>query len=145
MSARRSFLALEGLAATGVDSEWLATVLPRVDPQTVRVTEAPRWFMKLWAQGIVAVALPWGIYFTPAMMDRYQSGAEPERLGQLLVHELTHIEQVKRDGTVRHGLVYLYDYVRGRLARKGHWGAYSSIRAEVEARNVARLVMAGPR
>lgn len=100
--------------------------------------------MRLWATGIVAVAMPWGIYFAPAMMDRFESGAEPLRNGRLLVHELTHMEQVKRDGTLRHGAAYLYDYLRGRLARRGHWNAYTSIRAEVEARNVARLVMAGP-
>ena len=144
MSSRRSFIAHDGLAATGVDQEWLATVLPRVDPRNVRISEAPRWFMRFWAKGIVAVAMPWGIYLSPAMMDRFESASEPHRIGQLLVHELTHIEQVKRSGAIRHGLVYVLDYLRGRFARKGHWGAYTSIRAEIEARNVARLVMAGP-
>lgn len=145
MSDLRSFIARDGLAVTGVDQEWLARVLPRIDTGHIRIREAPGWFMRLWATGIVAVAMPWGVYFTPAMMDRYESGAEPERLGRLLVHELAHMEQVERSGVLRHGLTYLYDYLQGRLARKTHWEAYLGVRQEVEARNVANLVMAGPR
>ncbi len=145
MSDLRSFVAKEGLAVTGVDEQWLARVLPRIDPARIVVREAPGWFMRFWAKGIVAVALPWGIYLAPAMMDRYESGAEPLRLGQLLVHELTHIEQVKRKGVVVHGVTYVWDYLKGRLARKGHWESYRSVRHEVEARGVAKLVMAGPR
>lgn len=140
----RSFVAEEGLAATGVDQEWLARVLPRVDTGRIFIREAPRWFMRFWSTGIVAVAMPWGIYFAPAMMDRYESGAEPARLGRLLVHELTHMEQVKRTGLVRHAVTYVFDYVKGRLARKSHWEAYVAIRHEVEARSVAKLVAAGP-
>ena len=138
------FLAKDGLAATGVDQEWLARMLPRIDTGTIKVREAPRWFMRLWARGIVAVATPWGIFFTPAMMDRYQSGAEPWRLGRLLVHELTHMEQLARLGVLRHSVQYAYDYLKGRVGRRGHWDAYRAIRLEVEARSVAKLVMAGP-
>lgn len=145
MSSLRSFVAKDGLAVTGVDQDWLAQVLPRIDTNRIWVREAAGWFIRFWAKGIVAVALPWGIYFTPAMMDRYESGAEPHRLGQLLVHELTHIEQVKRSGVIRHGFTYLFDYAKGRIARKGHWNSYRAIRHEVEARSVAKLVMAGPR
>ncbi|MCP3974933.1 MAG: hypothetical protein GY720_10615, partial [bacterium] len=95
---KRSMVASDGLAATGVDPEWLTSVLPRVDPSQIQVREAPRWFWVLWAKGIVAVAMPWGIYMTPAMMDRYETASDPKRLGQLLVHELTHIEQYRRLG-----------------------------------------------
>lgn len=130
----------------GVDQDWLAGVLPRVDPSQVVVREAPRWFRALWAKGIVAVAMPWAIYMTPAMMDRYEAAAEPRRLGQLLVHELTHIEQLRRLGRTRHVVQYTGDYLKGRLQRRGHWEAYHSIRLEVEARQVAELVAEdGPR
>lgn len=111
----------------------------------VTVREAPAWFRALWAKGIVAVAMPWAVYFTPAMMDRYESGAEPHRVGRLLVHELAHIEQVRRLGIVRHAFQYIGDYVRGRLRRRGHWESYRGIRLEVEARGVAALVTEGPR
>lgn len=140
----RSFTAAEGLAATGVDREWLARVLPRVDPVQIPVRVAPRWFRALWAQGIVAVAMPWAVYLSPAMMDRYEAAAEPRRLGRLLVHELAHIEQFRRLGPIRHVGQYVFDYVRGRLQRKGHWAAYTSVRLEIEARGVAALVMEGP-
>lgn len=145
MSTLRSFAASDGLATTGVDQEWLSRVLSRIDPARIEIKEAPSWFMRMWATGIVAVALPWGIYFTPAMMDRYETGAEPGRVGQLLVHELTHMEQLERLGVVRHAVQYVWDYLRGRMARKGHWDSYRAIRLEVEARNVAKLVAAGPR
>jgi len=145
VSDLRTFVARDGLAVTGVDQEWLARVLPRIDVGRIQVREAPGWFMRFWAKGIVAVAMPWGIYFTPAMMDRYESGAEPLRLAQLLVHELTHIEQVKRSGVLRHSATYVLDYLKGRVARRGHWDSYRAIRHEIEARSVAKLVMAGPR
>ncbi len=139
-------IASDGLAATGVDQEWLAGVLPRVDPSQVVVREAPRWFRALWAKGIVAVAMPWAIYMTPVMMDRYEAAADPRRLGQLLVHELTHIEQLRRLGRTRHVAQYTGDYIKGRLKRQGHWEAYRSIRLETEARQVAELVAEdGPR
>lgn len=137
--------ASDGLVANGVDLEWLAGALPRVDPSRVVVKEAPRWFRALWAEGIVAVAMPWAIYMTPTMLDRYELGAEPERLGRLLVHELTHIEQYRRLGGWRHVLQYSSDYIRGRAKRLGHWEAYRSVRLEVEARQVAELVAEGPR
>lgn len=133
-------VASDGLAATGVDPEWLAGVLPRVDPSQVLVREAPRWFRATWAKGIVAVAMPWGIYMTPAMMDRYETASDPKRLGRLLVHELTHIEQYRRLGGFRHVAQYCADYVKGRFRRVGHWEAYRSIRLEIEAREVAALV-----
>jgi len=141
---KRSFTAAEGLAATGVDRDWLGRVLTRVDPSEVPVREAPRWFRALWARGIVGVAMPWAVYMTPAMMDRYEAAAEPRRLGRLLVHELAHIEQFRRLGAIRHIGRYVFDYVRGRLQRKGHWVAYKSVRLEIEARGVAALVMEGP-
>lgn len=141
---KRSFSAADGLAATGVDREWLSRVLTRVDPSQVPVREAPRWFRTLWARGIVAVAMPWAVYVTPAMMDRYEAGAEARSLGRLLVHELAHIEQFRRLGAVRHITQYAFDYLRGRLRGKGHWGAYTSVRLEIEARAVAALVMQGP-
>ena len=141
----RTFLASDGLAKSGVDLFWLAEMLPRVDPNRIEIREAPRWFRALWAKGIVAVAMPWAIYFTPAMMDRYTEGFELPQLAQLLVHELTHIEQLRRMGVLRHVAQYLSDYMRGRLRRVGHWDAYRAVRLEVEARAVAQLTLGGPR
>ena len=141
----RRFLASDGLAKSGVDPVWLAEMLPRVDPTSLEIREARRWFRAMWARGIVAVAMPWAIYFTPQMVDRYENGSELPQLAQLLVHELTHIEQLRRLGVLRHVGQYTADYVRGRLQRVGHWDAYRAIRLEVEARAVAQLTQGDPR
>jgi len=140
----RMFTASDGLRAAGVDVGWLAEMLPRTDPHRVIVRQASWWFRALWGRGIVAVAMPWGIYFAPPMMDRYERRNELPRLGRLLVHELTHIEQLRREGVVRHTAQYLADYVRGRVRRLSHWESYRSIRFEVEARAVAQLTQGGP-
>ncbi len=89
--------------------------------------------------------MPWAVYLTPPMMDRYEAATDSSALGRLLVHELVHIEQFRRLGAVRHVAQYAFDYLRGRLQRKGHWAAYSAVRLEIEARGVAAFVMEGPR
>ena len=138
----RTFRASDGLVASGVDLAWVADRLPRVDPAAITVREAPRWFRALWAEGIAAVTMPWAIYFTPAMMDRHLAGAEPYRVGKLLVHELAHVEQLKRLGVIRHVVQYVSDYGRGRFRRLGHWEAYRQVRLEVEARGIADQAVA---
>lgn len=131
------------LRSTGIDPESLRQFMPRVDPTTVKVRVAPLWFRRLWAKGIAAVALPTGVYVQPAVMDRFRAGAEPERSGRLLAHELMHIEQWRRLGAFRHITQYLGDYVKGRWRRLGHWEAYRAIRLEVEARDVASSIPYG--
>jgi hypothetical protein len=134
------------LRSTGVDPDGLRKVLPHVDPAAVRVKVASPLFRRFWAKGIAAVSLPFGVYVQPAVMDRLRIGAEPERSGRLLVHELVHIDQWRRLGPIRHIAQYLGDYLRGRWHRKGHWESYLAIRLEVEAREIAALVAErGPR
>lgn len=128
------------LRSTGIDPDSLREFMPRVDPATVKVKVAPGWFRRLWARGIAAVALPTGIYVQPAVMDRFRAGAEPERSGRLIAHELMHIEQWRRLGAFRHVTQYLGDYLKGRRQRLGHWEAYRAIRLEVEAREVAAAI-----
>lgn len=130
------------LLASGIDPERLHELMPRVDPDGVRVRVASPWFRRVWAKGIAAVALPNGIFVQPSIMDRFRSGAEPERSGRLIVHELMHIEQWRRLGARRHLSQYIGDYVRGRRRRLGHWEAYRAIRLEVEAREAAATVTA---
>ncbi len=134
------------LLATGFDPDVLSEAMPRVDPATVKVRVASPLFRRFWAKGIVAVALPTGIYVQPAVMERFRAGAEPERSGRLLVHELMHIEQWRRLGAIQHTTQYLGDYLKGRWRRLGHWEAYRAIRLEVEAREAAASVSpVGPR
>ncbi len=131
------------LRAAGIDPDSLAELMPRVDPATVRVRVAPSWFRRVWAKGIVAVALPNGVFVQPGVMERFRSGVEPERWGPLIVHELMHIEQWRRLGAPRHVSQYLGDYVRHRFQGYGHWESYRAIRLEVEARDAAAQVQGG--
>ena len=131
------------LRAAGIDPDSLAELMPRVDPSTVMVRVAPPWFRRFWAKGIVAVALPSGIFVQPGVMERFRAGVESERWGSLLVHELMHIEQWRRLGASRHVTQYVGDYLRQRSHRCGHWESYRAIRLEVEARDAAERIRGG--
>ena len=135
------FRASDVVTAGGVGLETLRLVLPRVDPTTVQIWVGPWWFRLFWGSKIVAVAMAWGIYVRPHVMERIAAEREPLRNAVLIVHELTHLEQWRRLGAVRHSVQYVFDYLRGILAGKGLHGAYRDIRLEVEARQTSRLVM----
>lgn len=134
---RPSLTAGDALVSAGFDVAAVRRALPHVEPYAVPVRVASPFFRFFWARGIVAVAMPWGIYVTDTVDARLRSGAESERSGSLLVHELAHLEQYARLGPMRHLAEYLGDYLRGRLRGASHWDAYRSIRLEVEAREVA--------
>jgi len=126
------FSAAEPLDAAGIDRTMLTATLPTVDPSRIPVWAAPGWFRLFWARGITAVAMPWGIYVHP---DRL---AVPlARLGPLMVHELSHIEQWRRLGPIGWLRAYLGDYLRGRRSGLEHHAAYRAIGLEVEARDIA--------
>ncbi len=135
------FRASDIVTAGGVGVDTLRLVLPRVDPATVQIWVGPWWFRVFWGRKIVAVAMAWGIYVRPHVMERFVAGREPARNATLIVHELTHLEQWRRLGAFRHSVQYVADYLRGLVAGKGLHGAYRDIRLEVEARQTARLVM----
>ena len=131
------FSAAEALDASGVDRARLLSTLPDVDPSTIPVRKASRWFRMLWAPEITAVATPWGIYVHP---DRL--AAARSTLGPLMVHELTHLQQWRRLGASRWARVYFGDYLRGRRSGLSHHVAYRAISLEVEARDVAGRITA---
>ena len=134
------FSAAEAVLAAGIDRSELAEVMPRVDPSRVPVWRAP-WPMRfLWPKGISAMALPWGIYLAPAVLER-----PFHDLGPLIVHELTHIEQWRRLGAIGWARSYLGDYVGGRRRGLGHHDAYRAVGLEVEAREAARPFGGGGR
>lgn len=49
-------------------------------------------------------------------------------------HEMVHIEQYKKYGLIGFLVIYLYQYLLGRLQGKSHFEAYEAIPFEVEAR-----------
>jgi hypothetical protein len=61
---------------------------------------------------------------------------------RLLRHELVHVRQWKRHGVLGFSGRYLASYVKWRLLRKGHHGAYLRIPLEIEAEWVARRTLA---
>ena len=122
----------EVLARADLDLERLAVALPTVDPATIAIRQASRWFRLFWAKGITAVALPWGTYAHPDRLN-----APVAEVGRLVVHELTHIDQWRRLGLIGWSRAYLGDYLRGRRAHLGHWVAYRAICGLREARDVA--------
>jgi hypothetical protein len=132
-----SLTAGDALAAAGIDIAAVRRELPAVEPFAVSIRPASPLFQRFWARSIVAVAMPWGVYVRPVVFDRIRTGAEPSRDGPLVVHELTHIEQFRRLGPLRHIAQYVGDYLGGRRRGRGHWEAYRNVRLEVEAREVA--------
>jgi hypothetical protein len=56
----------------------------------------------------------------------------------LLRHEQVHVRQWRRHGLIGFPVRYLGSYLRWRLRRKGHRGAYLRIPMEIEADWVAR-------
>ena len=127
----------EALVSSGIDPAAVRRELPTVEPYAVRIRVAPRWFRRMWASRIAAVTLPWAVYVTEPVFARLRQGAEPERMGPLVVHELTHHSQYATRGFVVALVHYAADYLRGRLNHLGHWAAYRNVRLEVEARKVA--------
>ncbi|MFQ5328989.1 MAG: hypothetical protein ACE5D4_03245 [Thermodesulfobacteriota bacterium] len=129
------FWAQQALDRAGIDRERIAVALPSVDPSTVPVNAARRWFRAVWAKRITAVAMPWGIYLAPVRFE----GSDAE-VGRLIVHELTHIDQWRRLGALGWARTYLGDYLRGRRSGLTHHEAYLGIALEREAREVAARI-----
>ena len=123
------FSAAEALLRSGIGIDRVAAELPRVDPSRVPVWRASRWFRTLWPRGISAMALPWGIYVAPSVLERPLA-----ELGPLVVHELTHIDQWRRLGPAGWARSYLGDYLAGRRRGLRHHDAYRAVGLEVEAR-----------
>ena len=129
------------LEATGIDAGLLRDVMPRVDPARVLVRVPRRAFLRTWSKGIQGVTTPWAVYFHPDVAQRLGRGEGLRRVGRLMVHELMHVEQLRRMGVVRHSTRYVADYLRGRFRGVSHWDAYLDVRLEAEARAATRLVM----
>jgi len=60
----------------------------------------------------------------------------------LIRHEAVHVRQWHRYGPLGFLVRYVGSYVKWRICRKGHWGAYRRIPFEVEADWVARRASA---
>jgi hypothetical protein len=129
--------ALDFLLAGGIDVDAVRERLPHVDAAGVRVRVASRWFTTVWGNGIDALTMPWAVYVKPPVMERFRAGGDMRGIAVLMIHELVHVEQLRRLGVLRQVTWYVADYIRGRIRRLGHWEAYRAVRFEVEARLIA--------
>lgn len=141
MGRRAVVTASHVLDAVDLDRDLVRSVLPRVEPERVDIRVGPAWFRPFWGRRIAAIALPWGIYVRPHVMDRLRAGREPQRNARLIMHELVHVEQWRRLGGLRLIGRYAADYLLGLARHRSHWEAYRGVRTEVEARAAARLVV----
>ncbi len=132
----------EVLVAAGVDLDRVREALPAVEPYAVDIRRASAWFRRLWARNIAAVTMPWCVYTTPEAFTEVRSTEVAPRYGELIVHELAHLQQYRTRGPLRHVIRYVSDYLRGRVQGRSHWEAYRHIRLEAEARHVAGQVCA---
>ena len=137
--------AADVLTAVELDRELVRSLLPRVRAENIKIRVGPVWFRPFWGGRIAAIALPWGIYVRPHVMQRLVTGAEPHRNARLILHELMHVEQWRRFGGPRLVARYSGDYLRGLVSTRSHWEAYRGVRTEVEARAAAALVMGSRR
>lgn len=84
------------------------------------------WLLKILPHHYAAITLPWGVYF------RHTEDETPNRV---IIHELCHIQQIKRDGALKFYSVYIYEYLKNLIKFKNHYEAYINISYEKEAYN----------
>lgn len=81
----------------------------------------------------MAITFPNRVWFRPESLP--DSATE---LNELLIHELTHVAQWRRLGSIRFLWRYLSAYIAGRLRGLKHSQAYRQIPLEVEAVSAAQ-------
>jgi hypothetical protein len=94
----------------------------------------PFWLRPLLRRGIVAITLGRTVYVSRAL-----ALGGGELLERTLRHELAHVRQVVRLGTVRFLVAYLREYRELRRQGLGPHDAYHAIGFEREARLAERL------
>lgn len=127
--------ASRALSAAGLDTDEVRLALHPVHPESVNLYPASPFLRAVWGEGISAITLWRWIFVDPALLE-----GDPERLGRLALHELTHLRQIVERGWRRFLLDYSADYLRGRFRGLGHHRSYREIGLEKEAREAtARL------
>lgn len=94
----------------------------------------PFWLRPLLRRGIVAITLGRTVYVSRAL-----ALGGGDLLERTLRHELAHVRQVVRLGTIRFLVAYLREYRKLRRQGLGPHEAYHAIGFETEARLAERL------
>ncbi len=133
---RHTFPAIEALEAAGIDPASVQVVAPGVDLERLLVREASSLLEKLVLRRNAAIALPYVVYMHSRWYRRPRA-----QLARLVIHEAVHVSQWRQTGNLKYAATYAFDYLRGRLRRRGHYEAYQQIRYEVQARDATDKVL----
>ena len=83
-------------------------------------------------RGVKGVTTPWGVYIAEDI------DWDSERGRRLIRHEMEHVAQFERYGTLRFMYLYSREYLRNRRAGMKHREAFYAISYEEQARQAAR-------
>lgn len=100
-----------------------------LDISNVTIRSMPEWMSRVLGSRVAAITLGNTILVAGHMYDDVVSGKQPE----LLRHELVHVGQWRREGSVGFLLAYVSDYVGNRMIGLSHRVAYRAIGFEAAA------------
>ena len=99
----------------------------------VSVRVMPSWMTRALGPGVAAMTISDTIFVSPDRYERVISGSA----STLLLHELVHVSQWRREGRFAFLFQYVGDYFRNRLIGLGHDTAYRSIGFEAAAYDIS--------
>jgi hypothetical protein len=99
----------------------------------VSIRVMPSWMSRMLGGGVAAMTLFDTIFVSS---DRYEQVIGGE-MPTLLLHELAHVGQWRREGRLAFLLQYVSDYLRNRLIGLDHDTAYRAIRFEAAAYDIS--------
>ena len=133
---RHNFPAIEALEAADIDLAAVQAVTPDVDLEQLLIREASSLFEKVFLRSNAAIAFPHVVY----MHSRWYRRPRAE-MARLVLHEAIHVSQWRQTGNLRFAATYVFDYLRGRVRRRGHARSYREIRYETQAREATDRVL----
>jgi hypothetical protein len=104
-----------------------------LDLSEVSVRMMPHWMQIALGTSVAAITLGNSIFVAQDTYESVVSGKNPA----LLLHELVHVDQWRREGSVAFLSRYATEYVRNRMIGLDHRTAYRSIGFEIAAYDVS--------
>ncbi|RLE13896.1 MAG: hypothetical protein DRJ28_06615 [Actinobacteria bacterium] len=108
-----------------------------LDLSEVSVRMMPHWMHIALGGSVAAITLGNSIFVAQDGYEAVVSGKNPG----LLVHELVHVDQWRREGRVAFVSRYAIEYARNRLIGLDHRTAYRAIGFEVAAYDVSERAL----
>ncbi len=104
-----------------------------LDLSEVSLRMMPHWMQIALGSSIAAITFGNNVFVAQDSYESVVSGKNPA----LLLHELVHVDQWRREGSVAFVSRYATEYVRNRMIGLDHRTAYRSIGFEVAAYDVS--------